>query len=279
ATPTPAAPPTPAPPVASEMPSPAPAPSTPAVPPPPPGVPTQPTTPAPTPAVAATPPEAPTPVEAPQPAHDDLDDILARLGAETAEQANDPVGREPTGVAAPPPPAIAGKLTDPRDLTRPSTASDIVIEVGAGIEFDPSFASFGQRAVGAVVDTLVVSLAALPGLLILLLGDGLVAALLGVTVALFGFIAVVVLGARALATSGKWVGNRVAGTTVVDAINGSYIDQGRGALRMLGRHVISPILLFGYVIAFVDSQRRTFHDRLAGTVVTRRQREVWTADD
>lgn len=104
-------------------------------------------------------------------------------------------------------------------------------------------------------------------------------ALLGIVVSLIGVLAVVVLGARALATNGKWVGNRVAGTTVVDAINGSYVDQGRAGLRMFARHLISPVLLFGYVMAFADGQRRTFHDRLAGTVVIRRSREVWTADD
>ena len=151
--------------------------------------------------------------------------------------------------------------------------------MGAGLKFDPTFASFGERAVSAIVDTVVVTLAVLPGLVIASIGDGVTVALLGLAVALIGFLAVVVLGARALAANGKWIGNRVAGTTVVDAINGSYIDQGRGALRMFGRHIVSPILLFGYLMALADRQRRTFHDRLAGTVVTRRAPETWSADD
>lgn len=170
-------------------------------------------------------------------------------------------------------------MTDPRDLARPSSASDIVVEVGSGLEFDPSFASVGQRAAGAVIDTVVVTLAVLPALLILQLGSGTVPSILAALVALIGFMVVVVLGARSIAKDGKWIGNRVTGTTVVDAINGSFVDQGRAGLRMFARHAISPILLFGYLIGLADGQRRTFQDRLAGTVVIRRPREVWTADD
>lgn len=154
-----------------------------------------------------------------------------------------------------------------------------MVEVGSGLEFDPTFATFGQRAVGAIVDTLVVNLAMLPGLAILLLGSGTALALIAAFVASIGFVLVVVLAARSIASDGKWIGNRVAGTTVVDGINGSFIDQGRAGLRMIGRHVISPILLVGYIVAFADGQRRTFHDRLAGTVVIRRPREVWSVDD
>ena len=147
------------------------------------------------------------------------------------------------------------------------------------MEFDPTFASFGQRAAGAIVDTLVVTLAVAPGAILLQRGGGTASMLLGVVVGLLGVLVIVALGASALAKNGKWIGNMITGTTVVDAINGSFVDRPRGAARMLGRHLVSPILLFGYIAAFTDSQRRTFHDRLAGTVVIRRQREVWSADD
>jgi uncharacterized RDD family membrane protein YckC len=205
---------------------------------------------------------------------DDLHDILARLGADVNPN---PLDRTDSSTQSFP--GVDDKLTDPRDLTRPSSASGIVVDVGAGLEFDPTSASFGQRAVGAIVDTLVVTLAVLPGIVILQLGDSVAFALLAFVVGVLGFIAVVVLAARSLATSGKWIGNRVADTTVVDAINGSFVDQGRAGLRMIGRHLISPIFLFGYLMAFGDGQRRTFHDRLVGTVVIRRPRETWSADD
>jgi hypothetical protein len=48
---------------------------------------------------------------------------------------------------------------------------------------------------------------------------------------------------------------------------------------MAVRHLISTIFFFGFLIAFADGQRRTFHDRLASTVVIGRDREVWTADE
>ena len=44
------------------------------------------------------------------------------------------------------------------------------------------------------------------------------------------------------------------------------------------RYLISTIFFIGFLIAFTDGQRRTFHDRLARTVVVGRAREVWTAD-
>jgi uncharacterized RDD family membrane protein YckC len=45
------------------------------------------------------------------------------------------------------------------------------------------------------------------------------------------------------------------------------------------RFLISPIFLLGFLIAFFDGQRRTFHDRIAETVVIGRPREVWSSDD
>ncbi len=232
---------------------------------------------APDPTPAATPAPAPTPVEPPAPVDNDLDDILARLTDEGTSGPDAPAAT--TAADTESAPRVGDKLTDPRDLTRPSSASDIVVEVGSGVEFDPTFASFGQRAVGAIVDTVVVTLAAIPGAVLLQRGGGAASILLGLVVTFIGVLVIVALGASALAKNGKWIGNRITGTTVVDAINGSFVDRPRGAARMLGRHLVSPILLFGYLVAFTDSQRRTFHDRLAGTVVIRRRREVWSADD
>ncbi|MEP1126576.1 MAG: RDD family protein [Ilumatobacter sp.] len=253
----------------------------------------------PSPAPALTPIAASTPstTNPPSSRHEaDLDDILARLGEEDWELDEGPAAHDSpsrstaspssgssAGSTSPPStprgPAVGARLTDPRDLARPSSASGIVVEVGSGVGFDPTFATFGQRALGAIVDTIVVTLAVLPGFLLLRLTDGAGLALLALLLMVGGFTAVVVLAARSIATSGKWIGNRVTGTTVVDGINGSFVDPGRAGLRMIGRHVLSPFLLLGYLVALPDGQRRTFHDRLAGTVVIRRSREVWNADD
>lgn len=168
-------------------------------------------------------------------------------------------------------------LTDPRDLQRPSRASEIVIESEGGLQFDPTFAPFSKRALELIIDTLVLILALLPGVVIAAVASSLW--FVGLLVSLIGFVLFVAFAARSIAASGQSLGNRVADTRVVDGINGANIDVGRAALRMTVRHLISTIFFFGFLIAFADSQRRTFHDRLASTVVTGRDREVWTADE
>jgi uncharacterized RDD family membrane protein YckC len=209
----------------------------------------------------------------------DLADILARLDEPIAEQGDAAAGgistAEPTRSDSAP--VVGDHLTDPRDLERPSSASGIVIESEGGLEFDPTFAPFGKRAVELIVDSIILTVCVIPGFVLLLLGGALAG--LGALVLVLGFVAFTVLTARSIAASGQSTGNRVADTRIVDGINGSNIDVGRAASRVVVRHLISIIFLFGFLIAFTDGQRRTFHDRLARTVVIGRERDVWTAGD
>ena len=211
---------------------------------------------------------------------DDLADILAQLEDEPepppgAADGSDRAPDQAVASAAAPTPDGRKKLTDPRDLERPSTASEIVIESDGGLQFDPSFAPFSKRALELIVDSLVLGVFLLPGLIIAAASS---LWFVGVLVSLIGFVAFVVIAARSIAASSKSFGNRVAGTRIVDGINGSNIDVGRAALWMTVRYLISTIFFIGFLIAFTDGQRRTFHDRLARTVVVGRAREVWTAD-
>lgn len=187
------------------------------------------------------------------------------------------IGNEPDEVVPPSAPEVGTELTDPRDLERPIT-DDVVITSTGGLEFDPTFAGFLPRFLGLVVDSILLNLAMLPGLVIILLADSAVAAVLGVLVAFIGFVLVTVIAARSIAKSRQWIGNRVAGTYVVDGINGSNIDAARAGTRLVIRHLISPVFLFGFLAAVADGQRRTFHDRIAGSVVIARTREVWVAE-
>ena len=84
---------------------------------------------------------------------------------------------------------------------------------------------------------------------------------------------------RNVAASGRWVGNRTAGTSVVDARNGAHLDSSTAVIRFVIRHLVSPIFLAGFLMALGNSQRRTFHDVVAGSVVTRPKRESWSIDD
>jgi len=152
-----------------------------------------------------------------------------------------------------------------------------VIESEGGIDFDPTFASFGKRTLELIVDALVNLVVFIPSLILISLGG--VAAAIGVLVLIGGFALITVLAARSTSTTGQWIGNRVADTRIVDGINGANISVGRGAVRFVVRFLISPIFLLGFLIAFFDGQRRTFHDRIAETVVIGRPREVWSSDD
>ena len=280
--------PAPPPPVAAPRPAPDPSPPPPPVAAPPPPATTPPVAAPPPPPDPPTPPAPPATPPPPAPADepagggtDDLADILARLEDEPEPHADAAAPSDTTRPDRSKPaesaPGVGEALTDPRDLERPQSAAQIVIEAEGGLDFDPSFASFGKRAVELIVDVLVLSVALLPGLLLAVLGNGLLP-VVGLLVALAGFGVFVVLTARSISRTGRSVGNRVADTRVVDGITGKHIDMGRAVLRTLVRHVFSTILMLGFVVAFFDGQRRTFHDLLARTVVVGREREVWTAD-
>lgn len=172
---------------------------------------------------------------------------------------------------------VGDELTDARDLERPD-APNIVVTTEGGLDFHPSFAGLPARGLGWLIDTLLVNVFIAPGVAIAVAGGTSMLMALGIVLSLAGFVAVCVLEARSIARSGRWVGNRIAKTTVVKAHNGAHLDIGAAATRVVLRHAISPIFMLGYLPALFDAQRRTFHDRFASSVVITRTREVWTPD-
>jgi uncharacterized RDD family membrane protein YckC len=175
-------------------------------------------------------------------------------------------------------PAVGAPLTRPTDVERPERAPVALIESEGGIDFDPDLASYGARLGGLLIDTVVVSLCLLPGLALVLAGSTPLT-VLGVVLMMVGSGGATVLYARAVSTSGQWIGNRVTGTRVVDVRNGRTVSGGEAGLRFVIRLVVSPILLVGFLMALGNSQRRTFHDDVAGTVVTRPKRATWSIHD
>lgn len=174
-------------------------------------------------------------------------------------------------------PTVGSALTAPTEASRPERpVAEVVAETG--IRFDPAFASFGARAVGLIVDALVLGLFLLPGIVLVVVGSGALA-VLGLLAMAAGFVAATVLYARAVARSGQSIGNRIASSKVVDARNGQLVDTGAAATRHVLRFLISPILFLGFLMAFTNSERRTFHDQFAGTIVTRPPRASWSIDD
>jgi uncharacterized RDD family membrane protein YckC len=102
---------------------------------------------------------------------------------------------------------------------------------------------------------------------------------LGLVLIVAGFAGATVLYARSVASTGQWIGNRVAGTRVVDVRTGSTVPTAEAGLRNVIRLLVSSILLIGFLVALGNSQRRTFHDNIAGTVVTRPPRATWSIED
>ena len=174
-------------------------------------------------------------------------------------------------------PTVGSALTAPTDASRPARPeTEVVAETG--IRFDPVFASFGARAVDLIIDGLVLCLFLLPGIVLVAATSG-AGDVFGVAVMAVGFVAATVVNTRAVSRTGQTIGNRVASTKVVDARNGNLVDDGAAATRYVLRFLISPILFLGFLVAFTNPDRRTFHDKFAGTIVTRPPRASWSIDD
>lgn len=175
-------------------------------------------------------------------------------------------------------PTVGAPLTKPTDVERPARVAAVTIESEGGIDFDPVLASYGARFGGLVIDNVIVLLSMLPGIVLVIAGSTALI-IVGLLLMLAGFGATTVLYARAVSRTGQWVGNRVTNTKVVDVRNGRTVTAGEAGLRFVIRHVVSSILYLGFLIAPFNSQRQTFHDMAAGTIVTRPPRATWSIDD
>ncbi len=236
-------------------------------PPPPPASAPVPATPHPPAPAASTPaPAAPTPAPPSGPSSAATDQDLAALLSQITDD------------DVPDVPVIGSALTKPTDVERPEKAQVAKIESEGGIDFDPELASFGARTKGLLIDTVVLVLFLLPGSA-LLTGGSTTLGVVGIVAMVVGFGAATVLYARAVSSSGQWIGNRIAGTKVVDVRNGRMVSGGEAGLRFVVRYLVSTIFLIGFLMAFTNSQRRTFQDNVAGTVVTRPPRATWSIDD
>ena len=194
------------------------------------------------------------------------DDDLASLLSQISD--------EPDGPA----PTVGAPLTKPTDVERPARAAAVTIESEGGIDFDPVLASYGARFGGLVVDSVIVLVCMLPGTVLVVAGSTPLI-IVGVLLMLAGFGVATTLYARAVSRTGQWIGNRVTNTKVVDIRNGRSVTSGEAGLRFVIRYFVSSILYIGFLIAPFNSQRQTFHDMVAGTVVTRPPRATWSIDD
>lgn len=67
--------------------------------------------------------------------------------------------------------------------------------------------------------------------------------------------------------SGQTVGKRALGIRVVDFPGGGPIGFSRGVLRYFARILSAIVFLLGYLWMLWDSEKQTWHDKIASTVV------------
>jgi uncharacterized RDD family membrane protein YckC len=67
--------------------------------------------------------------------------------------------------------------------------------------------------------------------------------------------------------TGQTIGKRAMGIRVIDFGGGGSIGYGRAFIRWIGRFVSAIVLLLGYFWMLWDSERQTWHDKFANSVV------------
>ena len=119
-------------------------------------------------------------------------------------------------------------------------------------------ASFGRRFVAFFVDSLVFVVV------------GVVLGIVGAPETLVNVVALVVAISYFTyfeGSSGQTPGKKALGIRVVDQRGGGSIGYGRAAIRYVGRIVSSLPLLLGYLWMLWDSEKQTWHDKFATSVV------------
>lgn len=142
----------------------------------------------------------------------------------------------------------------------------------------PPLASIGARFGAILIDALIVAVA----VVVMMLPVAVVVGALGsqdggieIAAPVIGLIAYLVILALGFSywivleagPYGQTVGKWVTGVRVVSAADGGRLPLGRSVGRTLSRSFLSGILYLGYLWAFIDDRRRTWHDSLADTVV------------
>lgn len=67
--------------------------------------------------------------------------------------------------------------------------------------------------------------------------------------------------------SGQTLGKKALGIRVISLADGGSIGYGRAFIRYIGRIVSAIPLLLGYFWMLWDSEKQTWHDKFAGSVV------------
>ena len=128
---------------------------------------------------------------------------------------------------------------------------------GAGAVSGPR-ASFGIRFVAVLIDSILVGIVG--AVLSLVLGSTIGSVLnLILGLAYYGYLEG--------SPSGQTVGKKAMNIRVIDFNGGGPIGPGRALLRYVGRILSAIPCLLGYFWMLWDSEKQTWHDKIATTVV------------
>ena len=146
--------------------------------------------------------------------------------------------------------------------TQQQTAPPAQQQGGGGGPSGPR-AGFWQRVAAILIDSLILVV-----LQFVVVG---VLAAISEDAAIIGYFIVIVAGIAYYVMleggeSGQTVGKKALNIRVYDLKQGGPIGYGRAFIRYIGR-IASSIFLIGYLWSIWDSEKQTFHDKFAGSVV------------
>jgi uncharacterized RDD family membrane protein YckC len=184
-----------------------------------------------------------------------------------------------------PPPPVPPPLASPPPPPPPYGGSPGAVSTGP-------YAGFGRRLVSVILDPILYGLAYAPfavaGIVLVVMGFGdcttdpstdelvcngredIGAILGGVALLGVGWLILVVVYLRGLATRGQTWGRRLAGVRVVRIDTGAPPGWGKAIGRTLFAGLVSGNFCYlGYLWMLWDDKNQTWHDKVSGTVVVR----------
>ncbi len=196
----------------------------------------------------------------------------------------------------PPPPPPPGSSPypggSPYQGGPPYPGAPSYLDAPRGYDAGPSYAGFGSRLAGYLLDGLlyglllsvfmvpgvVMSVAAFDDCVSIDTGDtteivcpegapdaGLLAG--GIALGVVGLVVVAVLYIRALGRTGQTWGRKIAGVKVVGKESGQPLGAGKAFLRVLVAGLVSGNCILGYLWMLWDKDNQTWHDKIVGSVV------------
>jgi uncharacterized RDD family membrane protein YckC len=165
--------------------------------------------------------------------------------------------------------ASDGKWYPPEQSPGGPTPGAASAPAGAPMSAYGPLADWGQRAVGIIIDWLILFVVAIVGGIIYVI----LAAVSDVLGLLFGLLLWLVLTVAWLymgylvGQKGRSPGMAIQGLTCVSAETGQVVGGGMGVVRTIAHIVDSIICYIGWLFPLWDPQRQTIADKLVKTVV------------